>query len=81
MLAYSANWLWVLVVIIPFCFLFFICVEKRGLKFGERFNRQKANTATLAAGPSTSVSDTPATGVTPQKGLREPDISSSSDIF
>ena len=81
MLAYSAYWLWVLVVIIPFCFLFFICVEKRGLKFGERFNRQKANTATLAARPSTSVSETPATGVTPQKGLREPDISSSSDIF
>ncbi len=69
--AYIAYWLWALVVIIPFCFLFFIWVEKPGMKFGERFTRQKANTATPAAGPSTSVSEIPATEVTPQERLRE----------
>jgi peptidoglycan/LPS O-acetylase OafA/YrhL len=51
LLAYSAYWLWVLVVIIPFCFLFFTLVEKPGMKFGERFHRQKANIATPAAAP------------------------------
>lgn len=48
-LSYSAYWLWVLLVIIPFCFLFFIGVEKPGIKFGERFNRHKAHTAPSAA--------------------------------
>jgi peptidoglycan/LPS O-acetylase OafA/YrhL len=52
LLAYSAYWLWVLVVIIPFCFLFFILVEKPGMKFAERFNRHKAHPATPAAAPS-----------------------------
>ena len=51
LLAYSAYWLWVLVVIIPFCFLFFTLVEKPGMKFGERFHRQKAHIATPAAAP------------------------------
>ncbi len=69
--AYSVYWLWVLVVIIPFCFLFFKWVEKPGMKFGERFNRQKANTATPAARPSPSVSERPTTEVTPQEGPRE----------
>ena len=52
LLAYSACWLWVLVVIIPFCFLFFILVEKPGMKLAERFNRHKAHPATPAAAPS-----------------------------
>ncbi len=32
----------VLVMIIPFCFLFYIWVEKPWTKLGERFTRQKA---------------------------------------
>lgn len=35
LLNYSAYWLWVLLVIIPFCFLFFKCVEKPGIKLGD----------------------------------------------
>ncbi len=37
-LAYAAYWLWVLVVTVPFCFLFFRLVERPGMKFGLRFN-------------------------------------------
>ncbi|MFL5627918.1 MAG: acyltransferase family protein [Ktedonobacteraceae bacterium] len=55
LLAYCAYWLWVLVVIIPFCCLFFLCVEKPWMKFGERFDRQKVDTTTPAGGPSPPV--------------------------
>jgi peptidoglycan/LPS O-acetylase OafA/YrhL len=41
-LAYSMYWLWALVIIIPFSFMFFIWVEKPGMKFGERFQRKKS---------------------------------------
>jgi peptidoglycan/LPS O-acetylase OafA/YrhL len=37
--AYSVYCVWVLLVIIPFCFLFYIWVEKPGMKLGERFTR------------------------------------------
>ncbi|HBE29576.1 MAG TPA: hypothetical protein DDW25_11875 [Ktedonobacter sp.] len=60
LLAYCVYWLWVLVIILPFCFLFFLWVEKPGIKFGERFKRQKATTATPAAEPTVSVSEMPA---------------------
>jgi peptidoglycan/LPS O-acetylase OafA/YrhL len=60
LLAYCVYWLWVLVIILPFCFLFFLWVEKPGIKFGERFKRQKANAVTPAAEPSASVSEMPA---------------------
>ncbi len=63
--AYSVYWLWVLVIIIPFCFLFFRWVEKPGMKFGERFTGPKANAATPAAGSSPSGSKIPATKGTP----------------
>jgi peptidoglycan/LPS O-acetylase OafA/YrhL len=69
--AYCVYWLWVLVVVIPFCFLFFMWVEKPGMKLGERFIRQKATTAIPAAGPSSSVREIPVTEGTPQEGLRE----------
>ena len=69
--AYSVYWLWVLAVIIPFCFLFFKWVEKPGMKFGERFNRQKAKTVTPAARPSPSGREIPAAEITPQQGSRE----------
>lgn len=52
-LNYSAYWLWVLVVILPFCFLFYLCVEKPGITLGERLTRQKAKTV-----PATVVSPT-----------------------
>jgi peptidoglycan/LPS O-acetylase OafA/YrhL len=65
--AYSIYWLWVLAVIIPFCFLFFRWVEQPGMKLGERFSRQKATTATSAARPSAPVKETPATEVTAHK--------------
>jgi peptidoglycan/LPS O-acetylase OafA/YrhL len=55
-LHYSMYWIWVLVVIIPFCFLFFKWVEKPGMKFGERFTRQKPPTPTPPT-PSSDISD------------------------
>jgi peptidoglycan/LPS O-acetylase OafA/YrhL len=66
-LNYSAYWLWVLLVIIPFCFLFFLLIEKPGIKFGERFNRQsqKASVAPQAVEPATPVSKIPATKAAP----------------
>lgn len=36
-LNYDVYWLWVVVVIIPFCFLFYNWIEKPGMKFGEKF--------------------------------------------
>jgi len=69
--AYSVYWLWVLVIIIPFCFLFFRWVEKPGMKFGERFTRPKANAATPAAGSSRSRSEIPASEGTAQEVLHE----------
>lgn len=60
LLAYSVYWLWVLVVILPFCFLFFLWVEKPGIQFGERFKRQKVSTTTPVAEASASVSEMPA---------------------
>jgi peptidoglycan/LPS O-acetylase OafA/YrhL len=38
---FGIYWLWVIVAIIPFCFVFFVWVEKPGMKLGERFNRQR----------------------------------------
>jgi peptidoglycan/LPS O-acetylase OafA/YrhL len=55
--AYSAHWLWVLVVIIPFCVLCFILIEKPGMKFGERFQRKKVHTADLASMASRPASE------------------------
>src|SRR5262249_22567418 len=69
--AYSVYWLWVMVVVIPFCFLFFIWVEKPGMKYGERFTRKKANTAPQAAGPCPSLSEVPATEGAHQEGLHQ----------
>jgi peptidoglycan/LPS O-acetylase OafA/YrhL len=68
--AYSVYWLWVLVVVIPFCFLFFMWVEKPGMKFGERFTRQMAITVPPVR-PSTSVGELSATEGTPQEESRE----------
>lgn len=44
--AYGIYWLWVLLVIIPFCFLFFKWVEQPGMRFGERFRRPQVSPAT-----------------------------------
>ncbi len=54
-LNYSAYWLCVLIVIIPFCFLFYKWVEKPGMKFGERFYRQKARPAAPEARTAPSI--------------------------
>jgi peptidoglycan/LPS O-acetylase OafA/YrhL len=50
--AYSIYWLWVMLVIIPFCFLFYTWVEKPGMHFGERFIPQKVKTAPPTSKPS-----------------------------
>ncbi len=67
--AYGVYWLWVMLVVIPFCFLFFRWIEKPGMKFGERFPRQRANPAPRTVGPS--VSEIPVTERTPRERLRE----------
>lgn len=54
LLNYSVYWLWVLVVIIPFCFLFFIAVEKPGMKFGEWLLHAKKKSVTPTAGHTSS---------------------------
>ncbi|HTI14361.1 MAG TPA: acyltransferase [Dictyobacter sp.] len=40
--AYWILWLWILLLVIPFCALFYRWVEVPGIKFGERFSRRKA---------------------------------------
>lgn len=41
--AYVLYWLWVLVVILPFCYCFFRWVERPGMRFGERFRHVGAD--------------------------------------
>jgi peptidoglycan/LPS O-acetylase OafA/YrhL len=48
-LSYGVYWLWVMMIVIPFCFLFFRYVEQPGMKLGERFKRRKAPTASPTA--------------------------------
>lgn len=43
--SYGVYGLWVLLVVVPFCFLFFRRVEKPGIKFGERITRQPVREA------------------------------------
>lgn len=38
-LAYALTWLWALLVICPFCLLCYICVEKPGMKLGDRWRK------------------------------------------
>ncbi len=63
-LNYSMYWLWVVVMIIPFCFLFYKWVEKPGMKFGERFTRQKPPAAS-PPNPSADISGIHAGAPTP----------------
>ncbi len=53
LLIYSMYWLWTMVVIIPFSFLFYLFIEKPGMKFGERFQRKKSNPALPISEPVT----------------------------
>lgn len=69
--SYGIYWLWVLVVVIPFSFLFFKWVEQPGMKLGERFSRPKANIPERVARPVAPVSEQPATGVTSREEERE----------
>jgi len=43
--AYGVYWLWVLLIVVPFCFLFFKWIEKPGITFGERFMRRAVHEA------------------------------------
>jgi peptidoglycan/LPS O-acetylase OafA/YrhL len=47
-LNYGVYWLWVLLVIIPFCFLFYKFVEQPGMKLGERLTARKPRSAAAA---------------------------------
>lgn len=47
-LAYALTWLWVLVIICPFCLLYYIYVEKPGIKLGDRW-RKALNARYLAS--------------------------------
>lgn len=40
-LAYILYWIWTLVVILPFCLLCYIFVEKPGMKLGERWRKKR----------------------------------------
>src|SRR5215831_16372727 len=56
--SYGIYWLWILVVVILFCALFFILVEKLGIKLGEQFNQSKPTNAHLIVKPSSTARDT-----------------------
>jgi peptidoglycan/LPS O-acetylase OafA/YrhL len=38
-LAYALYWVWTLVVVVPFCLLCYICIEKPGMKLGNRWRK------------------------------------------
>jgi peptidoglycan/LPS O-acetylase OafA/YrhL len=54
-LHYCFYWLWLLLVIIPFCFLFYKWVEKPGVTLGKRFTRN--NPPPKPPNPSADISD------------------------
>jgi hypothetical protein len=70
-LNYGAYWLWVLLIIIPFCFLFYKFVEQPGMKLGERLTagkpRAAAGQAQQASQQPQAENQLPATG-RPQPG-------------
>jgi peptidoglycan/LPS O-acetylase OafA/YrhL len=70
--SYGVYWLWILVVVIPFCALFFILVEKPGMKLGEWLNQRKAMNAHPVGIPSSPANDTFESGNTPQKRMTQP---------
>jgi peptidoglycan/LPS O-acetylase OafA/YrhL len=65
--SYGIYWLWILVVVIPFCVLFFILVEKSGIKLDEWLNQSKPTNAHPKVKPSSTVRDTSELENTPQK--------------
>ena len=69
--SYGVYWLWVLAVVIPFCFLFFRWVEKPGMKLSGRFVAQKATVGHRQAGPFPSIPERSATERTSQERVRE----------
>ena len=70
--SYGVYWLWILLVVIPFCALFFILVEKPGMKLGEWFNQREAPNAHPVDIPSSPASDTSEAGNAPQKHMTRP---------
>ena len=45
--SYGVYWLWILLVVIPFSVMFFILVEKSGIKLGERINQRRMRNGRL----------------------------------
>ena len=76
--SYGVYWLWILLVVIPFCVLFFILVEKSGMKLGERINQRKQRIGHPTDRPSSHVSDTFEAGKAPQRRATSPLTSVSS---
>ncbi len=70
--SYGVYWIWVLVVVIPFCVLFYILVEKSGIKLGERLNQRKETKAHQAIKPSSPADNMFEAGNTPQKRVTSP---------
>ncbi len=60
LLIYCMYWLWALIVIIPFSFLFYIAIEKPGMKFGERFQYKKRKSAPSNSEPAPPVTESEA---------------------
>jgi peptidoglycan/LPS O-acetylase OafA/YrhL len=70
--SYGLYWLWILVVVIPFCALFFILAEKSGMRLGKRFNQRKATNADPAVIPFSPACDALEAENTPQKHVTRP---------
>ncbi len=69
-LAYALCWVWVVVVIVPFCALFYAFVERPGMKLGDRWRKQiearhraatqareASRTSKQEAGPSSALAE------------------------
>jgi peptidoglycan/LPS O-acetylase OafA/YrhL len=69
--AYGIYWVWVLAVIIPFCFLFFRWVERPGMKLGERFIAQGTATPRSVSERSPDVRELPASEEKQREVLRK----------
>jgi peptidoglycan/LPS O-acetylase OafA/YrhL len=70
--SYGIYCLWILLVVIPFCILFFILVEKPGIKLGEWINQRKSKNAHPAVQTSPSEHDRLEPRNSPQRHATSP---------
>jgi peptidoglycan/LPS O-acetylase OafA/YrhL len=70
--SYGIYWLWILLVVIPFCVLFFVLIEQPGIKLGEWLKQHKPQYVRSVYKHTPSVDETIEDWNTAQKRVTKP---------